>query len=115
MGSGASATGAKPEGLLDTAPQGQNIEKLFVMTNGQEWFRKDGWVIEDSGFIDLGEPDFKTFHGLGINKYKAVIRISLPRNNLGGALPASDKFVKALSELRTIDLESNKGETHAFH
>jgi len=110
MGSGVSAgRGGPAEGsLLETAPQGFMLNKLFQMTDGDKWIKKDGWIIEDTGYVELGEPDFKTFFGLGINKYNSVIRISLPRNNLAGQLPFSEKFVKALRELRTIDLESNR-------
>lgn len=44
----------------------------------------------------------------GVNKYTDVIRISLPRNNVGGVLPYTEKFVATMGELRTIDFESNR-------
>ena len=104
------------------------------MMDGEKWSRQDGWANDDyaSGF---GEPDFTAWFGLGacvlgwrgsraqgvwrqgfklafhcllgVNKYADVIRLSLPRNNVGGALPFSEKFVAAMAELRTVDLESN--------
>lgn len=84
------------------------LGKMYQMMEGEKWFRQDGWVQEDTGYQTFAEPDFTEFFGLGVNRYQDVIRISLPRNNVGGQLPFSEKFVSCMSELRTIDLSSNR-------
>ena len=114
MGNGASAGGggaAGEGGILEVAPvanmlgkatTGGNFHpkvltlfsslpvKMFQMMDGVEWFNKTGWE-DEIDVMGFGEPDFKEWFGLGINKYDNVIRISLPRNNCAGQLPFSDK------------------------
>mmetsp|Transcript_15168 Transcript_15168/g.35640 ORF Transcript_15168/g.35640 Transcript_15168/m.35640 type:complete len:217 (+) Transcript_15168:216-866(+) len=102
MGSGASTN---MEGsIMSTQPVGHMLGKLHQMMEGEDWFNDDGWP---DPLPEFGEPDFTKYFGLGINAYNDVIRISLPRNNLGGRLPFSEDFVQATMELRTINLESN--------
>jgi hypothetical protein len=76
MGAGASTSNRGGEGIFETAPVANTLGKLQQMTNGHDWFRSDGWNDDDGSF---GEPDFRTYFGLGVNKYSNVIRISLPR------------------------------------
>mmetsp|Transcript_35730 Transcript_35730/g.42042 ORF Transcript_35730/g.42042 Transcript_35730/m.42042 type:complete len:250 (+) Transcript_35730:93-842(+) len=104
MGAGASSSRGGGDGIFETAPVANTLGKLHQMTAGHDWFRCDGWKEDDGSF---GEPDFTRFFGIGVNKYADVIRISLPRNNLGGILPFKDKFAVTMIELRTIDLEQN--------
>ena len=59
-------------------------------------------------FYQRIKPDFKTYSGLGCNKYNDIIRITLTRNNLRGHLPAEETWVRTLVELRNIDLSQNQ-------
>ena len=111
MGSGASTGGGgggtSEGGILEVAPVAHMLGKMFQMMDGEGWQSKDGWDNDDYN-LGFGEPDFTEWFGLGVNKYSDVIRLSLPRNNVGGQLPFSEKFVAAMMELRTIDLENNR-------
>lgn len=106
MGAGGSSSAAAAGEALDTAPVGNLLLKFFQMLGGNKWHRKDGWDREDE--MLFGEPDWGEYIGIGVNPYDDVIRISLPRNNLNGLLPFSQKWPNVMVELRTVDLEDNR-------
>jgi hypothetical protein len=71
--------------------------------NGDTWLKRQGWETRDKD-----DPDIGIFFGIFVNANNDVVRISMPRNNVGGSLPASEKFVDILGGLRKLDFESNK-------
>jgi hypothetical protein len=105
MGSGASNASKDP--LFTESPQASAMKKFLQITNGDEWINCQGWKEADDNF-DWEEPDFKTYFGLGVNKYADIIRIKLVRNKLRGRLPAEEKWVRTMAQLRTVDLGNNK-------
>mmetsp|Transcript_30658 Transcript_30658/g.62332 ORF Transcript_30658/g.62332 Transcript_30658/m.62332 type:complete len:331 (+) Transcript_30658:110-1102(+) len=107
MGAGASSADNEG-GLFEASPVAHMLGKMFQMMDGTNWLRGDGWGEEKDETAGFAEPDFSAWFGLGVNKYKDVIRISLPRNRLAGHLPFTEKFVRTMVELRAIDLESNR-------
>ena len=80
MGSGAS-NNAQKNALFSESPQQSAMSKFFQMLNGDSWFNNDGWV-EDPSNTEWEDPNFKTYVGLGVNRYQDIIRITLRRNNL---------------------------------
>jgi Leucine-rich repeat (LRR) protein len=110
MGSGASGhkrAGATENNLIQTKPISNMLEKMYHIMEGPKWVNSSGgWGTEGDDLFN--EPDFSDYKGLGVNAYNQVIRITLPRNNVGGYLPFSEKFIDTMIELRTVDLENNR-------
>ena len=102
MGSGAS-NNAQKNALFSESPQQSAMSKFFQMLNGDSWFNNDGWV-EDPSNTEWEDPNFKTYVGLGVNRYQDIIRITLRRNNLRGHLPAEETWCRSMVELRNIEL-----------
>jgi hypothetical protein len=66
------------------------LKDLYKSTNGHNWNRQDGW-----GRLGFFFCDYVTLYGLTIKKGH-VVKITLYKNNLNGALPESIGLMKYL-------------------
>jgi Leucine-rich repeat (LRR) protein len=71
------------------------LELLYIQTNGDDWRRKDNWMVDD---------DACNWYGISCNEEGKVVSITMKNNGLSNTLPTA---IFSLPSLSSLTLNSN--------